>query len=92
MNNVDSADVILNVLNGVNNNVKLENNESEKPNETLISNLDNETKVSNEDNKIVKEKKNKVPLIILLVVLLILDIIALVIYIIGIEKVISFIK
>lgn len=42
----------------------------------------------------VKEtpKKNKAPLIVLLSILLVLDIAALVIYIIGIEKVISFIK
>lgn len=38
------------------------------------------------------QKKNKAPLIVLLSILLVLDIAALVIYIIGIEKVISFIK
>ena len=39
-----------------------------------------------------EKKKNKAPLIILLSILLVLDIAALVIYIIGIDKVFSFIK
>lgn len=58
--------------------------------------IEPETTDSKDENKEVAPeelpKKNKTPLIVLLSVLLVLDIAALVIYIIGIEKVISFIK
>ena len=40
----------------------------------------------------VYKKKSKVPLLVILSILLVLDIAALVIYLIGIEKVLSFIK
>jgi len=45
-----------------------------------------------EDNSLDEPKKSKVLPLILLILLLILDISALVIYLIGVEKVISFIK
>ena len=56
-----------------------------------IENADNSVAASTEVISEVKKKK-KAPLIVLLVILLILDIAALVIYIIGIDKVLSFIK
>lgn len=55
-------------------------NEEQKGYETVEQNLNE------------KPKKNNVPLIIFLSVLLVIDIAALVIYLIGIEKVLSFIK
>lgn len=57
-----------------------ESNDEQKDYETVEQNLNE------------KPKKNNVPLIIFLSVLLVIDIAALVIYIIGIEKVLSFIK
>ncbi len=57
-----------------------ESNEEQKGYETVEQNLNE------------KPKKNNVPLIIFLSVLLVIDIAALVIYLIGIEKVLSFIK
>lgn len=57
-----------------------ESNEEQKDYETVEQDLNE------------KPKKNNVPLIIFLSVLLVIDIVALVIYIIGIEKVLSFIK
>ncbi len=63
-----------------------EENISVEP-ETIDSNDENQEVVTEE-----LPKKNKIPLIVLLSVLLVLDIAALVIYMIGIEKVISFIK
>ncbi len=63
-----------------------EENVSVEP-EIIDSNDENQDVVTEE-----MPKKNKTPLIVLLSVLLVLDIAALVIYMIGIEKVISFIK
>lgn len=52
-----------------------------------------EAQVQEEQQEIVVEpKKSKVPLLVFLIILLILDIAALVIYIIGIDKVLGFIK
>ena len=62
-----------------------EENVSVEP-EIIDSNDENQDVVTEE-----MPKKNKTPLIVLLSVLLVLDIAALVIYMIGIEKVISFI-
>lgn len=74
---------------------KLEEMTINKPDEENIS-VEPEKIDSNDENQdVVTEempKKNKTPLIVLLSVLLVLDIAALVIYMIGIEKVISFIK
>ena len=68
-------------------------------NETLLveENNDNSSDENETEEKNVQEtydspKKSKAPLIVLLSILLVLDISALVIYIIGVEKVISFIK
>ncbi len=56
-------------------------------------NVGAETNEKNEDVIAKKEKnKKKLPLIIFLVILLIIDIAALVIYLIGIDKVLGFIK
>ncbi len=54
--------------------------------------IEDDVKLDNETSQEIPVKKNKAPLIILLSILLILDIMALVVYIIGIDKVISFIK
>ncbi len=74
---------------------KVEEMSVNKPDEENIS-VEPEIIDSNDENQdVVTEempKKNKTPLIVLLSVLLVLDIAALVIYMIGIEKVISFIK
>lgn len=55
-------------------------------------NKDGDKIENNEESSIEKQKKSKVPLIIFLSILLIIDIAALVIYLIGIEKVLVFIK
>ena len=57
-----------------------------------IENKDVDKIENNEESSIEKQKKSKVPLIIFLSILLIIDIAALVIYLIGIEKVLVFIK
>lgn len=61
---------------------------------TVIEDVSDETKVeeTTEDKKADVPKKKKAPLIILLSILLIIDVAALVIYIIGIDKILSFIK
>ncbi len=61
--------------------VKVENKEEVKAEET-----------KQEEQEAVKPKKRKAPIIVLLSILLVLDVAALVIYIIGIDKVLSFIK
>ncbi len=61
---------------------------------TVIEDVSDETKVeeTTEDKKAAVPKKKKAPLIILLSILLIIDVAALAIYIIGIDKILSFIK
>ena len=71
------------------NDQKTEVKEEEKNKEESVK-IENENNNQEEITKMPKSKK--VPLLILLFVLLILDIAALVIYIIGIDKVFSFIK
>ncbi len=61
-------------------------------NSEIGANEPNEEKQIVEENVEETPKKNKTPLIVLLSILLVLDIAALVIYMIGIDKVISFIK
>lgn len=51
-----------------------------------------EAPVYEEQQFIVEPKKSKAPLLVFLIILLVLDIAALVIYIIGIDKVLGFIK
>lgn len=63
----------------------------------LIDNKETEEKVESKEEQekqqsVEKSKKSKTPLLILLFVLLIIDVAALVIYIIGIDKVLGFIK
>lgn len=73
---------------------KVEEVTANKSDEENIS-VEPKTTESDENKEIITEelpKKNKTPLIVLLSILLVLDIAALVIYMIGIEKVISFIK
>ena len=69
--------------------------DSEDNNSEDANNIsDGETKI-NEDNpslSTIKKDGKKVPIIVLLSILLVIDIAALVIYLIGVEKVISFIK
>ena len=68
--------------------------DSKDNNEDANNIIDDETKI-NEDNpslSTIKKDGKKVPIIVLLSILLIIDIASLVIYLIGIEKVISFIK
>lgn len=68
--------------------------DSKDNNEDANNISDDETKI-NEDNpslSTIKKDGKKVPIIVLLSILLIIDIASLVIYLIGIEKVISFIK
>ena len=76
----------------------LEDNES-KDNQEEVLNVDGEENVSEAKEDAPQEEtteyeyhKNKVPIIIILSILLVLDIAALVIYLIGIDKVVSFIK
>lgn len=66
----------------------IEESKEESKEETLS--LSNDEKENNE--VIIEDKKSKVPLIIILSVLLVLDLLALAIYMIGIDKVLNFIK
>ena len=66
----------------------IEEPKEESKEETLS--LSNDEKENNE--VIIEDKKSKVPLIIILSVLLVLDLLALAIYMIGIDKVLNFIK
>lgn len=78
----------------INNDMVVENKLKEESNvadETTASEIQEEKKEeTNSEHEL--SKKSKTPVIIILSVLLVLDIAALVVYIIGIEKVISFIK
>ena len=73
-----------------NNNIStndMDNEEKDKENS-----LDSANDYETVNESISEKKKNKTPIIILLSILLLLDLAALVIYIIGIDKVVSFIK
>lgn len=61
---------------------------------SLNDNSDNTDVISDKEAEILKEEENKkkMPLIIILSVLLVLDIAFLVIYLIGIDKVLGFVK
>lgn len=65
-----------------------ENIVSEKDTDKLDSTISYETV----NESLNEKKKSKAPLIILLSILLFIDIVALIIYIIGVDKIISFIK
>jgi len=89
---VIEEEILPSEINNDNEENKVEEEKNENDEEKVAKT--SEESLNNEQEKQVEElpKKNKTPLIILLSVLLVLDIAALVIYIIGIEKVISFIK
>ncbi len=69
-----------------------ENNNSEEVSDSKTLEENNDLDKEKDETAEELPKKSKVPAIVILSILLILDIAALVIYIIGIEKVISFIK
>lgn len=60
--------------------------------EDVSDDKDDTSKESNKEEAVVTPKKRKAPLIILLSILLVIDVAALVIYIIGVDKILSFIK
>lgn len=57
-----------------------------------ISTIPEDSPAIEENNGEGKSKKSKTPLLVLLFILLIIDVAALVVYIIGIDKVLGFIK
>ena len=82
-----------------NNSDKVDNNKGLEKTEVISDKVDNnkgleKTEVISDNSLISSEKKSnkKVLIITLLSILLVIDVAALVIYLIGIEKVISFIK
>ena len=86
----------VNTTNTVNNTNTVVENQDNSINQTPTS-LDNETtQASSEPESALDEEyissKSKVPILVILSILLVIDIAALVIYIIGIDKVLSFIK
>lgn len=60
--------------------------------EDVSDDKDDAVKESNKEEVVVTPKKRKAPLIILLSILLVIDVAALVVYIIGVDKILSFIK
>ena len=74
--------------------VENETAEEKDGNDETNDSEESEESLNNEQEQQAEElpKKNKAPIIVLLSILLVIDIAALVIYMIGIEKVISFIK
>lgn len=76
----------------IGNDITIENETKLEDEEVKEEKVEEKSTEKEDNNQVVEPKKNKAPLIVLLSILLVLDIAALVIYIIGIEKVISFIK
>ena len=72
--------------------VILEDVSNDSKDASVDTNVENETKEDNSYLITDNENKKKIPIIVLLSILLVIDIAALVIYLIGIEKVVSFIK
>ncbi len=71
----------------------IEENKPEKEDNSPSNESEQEVVYETSDKSLAEEeKKSKAPLIVFLVILLIIDVAALVIYIIGIDKVLSFIK
>ena len=85
---MDLEDVSSPVVDQPNQEVKVSSNDEVIPVEPVMS---TPTNVSKEEVAEVA-KKSKTPLIVLLSILLVLDVAALVIYLIGFDKVFSFIK
>ncbi len=85
---MDLEDVSSPVVDQANQEVKVSSNDEVIPVEPVMS---TPTNVSKEEVAEVA-KKSKTPLIVLLSILLVLDVAALVIYLIGFDKVFSFIK
>lgn len=67
-------------------------NEDDNNISEIVKETSEDKPLNNQEKEVVKEKKSKAPLIVILSILLALDIAALVIYIIGIDKVLGFIK
>lgn len=76
----------------VSDDVILEDTSNNDNSETDSKTSDAEETLDNEVLNAEKKNNKKIPIIVLLSILLVIDIAALVIYLIGIEKVISFIK
>ena len=74
--------------NNTNENIVSDNSVNENDTDKLDSTISYETV----NESLNEKKKSKAPLIILLSILLFIDIVALIIYIIGVDKIISFIK
>lgn len=70
----------------------VENEEKETVNDINEQEKTGEQETEETENEVILPSRNKKPIIIILSILLVLDIAALVIYLIGIDKVISFIK
>lgn len=78
----------INSDNNTNENIVSDNSVNENDTDKLDSTISYETV----NESLNEKKKSKAPLIILLSILLFIDIVALIIYIIGVDKIISFIK
>ena len=78
----------INSDNNTNENIVSDNSFNENDTDKLDSTINYETV----NESLNEKKKSKAPLIILLSILLFIDIVALIIYIIGVDKIISFIK
>ena len=78
----------INSDNNTNENIVSNNSVNENDTDKLDSTISYETV----NESLNEKKKSKAPLIILLSILLFIDIVALIIYIIGVDKIISFIK
>ena len=78
----------INSDNNTNVNIVSDNSVNENDSDKLDSTISYETV----NESLNEKKKSKAPLIILLSILLFIDIVALIIYIIGVDKIISFIK
>lgn len=78
----------INSDNNTNENIVSDNSVNENDADKLDSTISYETV----NESLNEKKKSKAPLIILLSILLFIDIVALIIYIIGVDKIISFIK
>lgn len=78
----------INSDNNTNENIVSDNSVNENDTDKLDSTINYETV----NESLNEKKKSKAPLIILLSILLFIDIVALIIYIIGVDKIISFIK
>ena len=78
----------INSDNNTNENIVSDNSVNENDTDKLDSTINYETV----NESLNEKKRSKAPLIILLSILLFIDIVALIIYIIGVDKIISFIK